>query len=193
MKTLLALCIVAAAAAPAAAGPDFSTRDPRPGRAALSDGTRALAPQDDVVFDYDSSALLESGQAQIDTAARWLRRHPGMRVVLEASADSAGDAQYNHDLATRRAQTVRDHLVYRGVRADRIVLVIFGETGARPDPEPLDRRVVLYASAMPVAAIVRASFERKHALTAAWIQNRSLYMQSRGRPAEAGRAISAQR
>ena len=193
MKTLLALCFVAAAAAPAAAGPDFSTPDPQPRRAAVSDGTALVAPQDDVVFEFDSSALLDSGQVQVDTAARWLRRHPGQRVVLEAYADSAGDAMYNHDLASRRAQTVRDHLVYRGIRADRIVLVIFGETGARPDPEPLDRRVVMYASDLPVATIVAASFQRKHALTAAWIRNRSLYMQSHGRPEEAGRPISAQR
>jgi len=193
MKILLAVLFVAAAAASVAAGPDFATPDPQPRRAAVSDGTAMVAPQDDVVFDFDSSALLESGQVQVDTAARWLRRHPGQRIVLEAYADSAGDAIYNHDLATRRAQTVRDHLVYRGIRADRIVLVIFGESGARPDPEPLDRHVAMYASDLPVAAIVAASLERKHALTAAWIQNRSLYMQSHGRPAEAGRPISAQR
>ena len=193
MKTLLALCLVAAATL-AAAGPDFSTPDPRPGRAAVSTGTRALAPQDDVVFEHDSSALLDSGQAQVDTAARWLRKHPRQRVVLEAYADSSGDAAYNEDLATRRAQTVRDHLVYRGVKPDRIVMIIYGESNARPDPEPLDRRVIMYATDQPVQALVTASFERKRALSAVWMLRGSLYVQSHGQPREAGgRPISAQR
>jgi len=193
MKTLLATLLLVAAVTPAAAGPDFATPDPRTRSAAASSGSRMVAPQDDVVFEHDSSALLESGQAQVDRAARWLRRHPRHKIILEAYADSSGDALYNEDLATRRAQTVRDHLAFRGVKPDRIVLVVYGETVAHPDAEPLDRRVVMYATDQPVQTVVSDALERKHALSAVWIQQRALYVQSRGRPREAGGVISARR
>src|SRR5690348_10545309 len=57
MKTLVASLLLAAAAVPAAAGPDFVTPNPRPRSTAPSDSARELAPFDDIVFAYDSHAL----------------------------------------------------------------------------------------------------------------------------------------
>jgi outer membrane protein OmpA-like peptidoglycan-associated protein len=181
MRTLLAILLIGAAALPAIAGPDFTTRTPRPQALAASSGTSAIDPLDDVVFEHDSAVLLDSGRAQVDAAARWLRHNPRQHVVLEGYADNLGYAIYNEDLATRRAQAVRAALIARGVHADRVVVVVFGESAARFDADPLDRRVVLYATRLAPQTIVRASLDRKQALTAVWTRGKAIYVESRTR------------
>lgn len=168
MKGTLLASLIVALAGHAYAGPDFHSGDPRAALAA-SEGTRRILPSDDVTFAHDSAALDDTALAQVDAAAAWLRRHPNARIVLEGYADASGGEEYNEDLATRRARTVRARLARAGVAADRIVLVIFGESLADPAAaNPLDRRVVLYASDTPVDALVAASFDRRGALHAEW-------------------------
>jgi outer membrane protein OmpA-like peptidoglycan-associated protein len=181
MKTLLASLMVAALAAPAAAGPDFSSRSPRAQPLAASPASSEIGPLDDVVFATNETLLSEASHAQIETAARWLKAHPSQRIVLEGYADGVGMAYYNEDLATRRAFNVRQHLIGQGVAADRIIMVVYGEEGAIGGDNVLDRRVVMYTTKLTPKQIARASFERKNALTAAWVQGRALMTETRPR------------
>ena len=105
MKPLLALMFLAAAAGPAAAGPDFISVTPT-AKLAASEGRRPMLPTDDVVFENDSTALLSSGQEQVAIVARWMKNHPRESVVLEGHANSIGVAAYNEDLSARRARQV---------------------------------------------------------------------------------------
>lgn len=176
MKTLLASLLIAAAASPALAGPDFVSKTPRPQEHAASNGTAQIDPVDDVVFTHNSEALIPSAISQIDRAAQWLKANPRHRIVLEGYASSLGAQVYNEDLATRRADLVRNHLIGQGISSDRIVLVIYGETGARPGGFPLDRRVVMWATEQPVAAIIDASEQRRNALSAIWTERGRLFV-----------------
>jgi outer membrane protein OmpA-like peptidoglycan-associated protein len=168
MKTWFAYLLLAATAAPVAAGPDFVSRSPRPRPLAASHGTSEISPTDDVTFTRDSTFIDEAATAQIDSAARWLRAHPSFHVVLEGYADYTGETAYNEDLALRRASVVRQMLLARGVRQDNVVTVVFGERGARPENATLDRRVVLWTTELPVRDIVDASLDRKRALAVNW-------------------------
>ncbi|MDB4957460.1 MAG: peptidoglycan-associated lipoprotein [Myxococcales bacterium] len=171
----------------APASPDFSDRAPRrfiPEDLAASSGKARNAPLDIVAFHLDSALLLNSGIAQVDTAAKWMLRHPEYKIVLEGHTDRIGDAPYNEDLATRRAQIVRNHLMGWGVPSDRIVLVIYGESEAISPDNPSDRRVVMFASDRPTREIVAATLEHRHAQTAVWTQNGSLFQEKRTPEAE---------
>ncbi len=179
MKTLLA-SLVLFTSVPAFAGPDFVASSPRPRELAASTSTRELMPEDDLVFAFNSATLTDTELAQVDSAARWLRTHRGERIVLEGYADHTGDALYNEDLATRRANAVRAQLLARGVSSDRIVVAVFGESGADPRGNALDRRVILHASGLPVPAIVEAWVHQKQALSAAWTQRNTLFIERRG-------------
>lgn len=167
-----------AGAGPALAGPDFVTAD-RSRPLAASDAHSVQQPLDDVVFALDSAALLPAAQVQLADAARWLAVHPDHRVVLEGYADSSGPASYNQDLATRRVEIARNHLVACGVNADRIVIAVFGEVRAHPRPDPLDRRVILFATEAPVAQVVAGELDRD-AIELSWSSHRSVYRESRG-------------
>lgn len=181
MKTLLASILVAALAAPAVAGPDFTSRSPRAHSLAASPASSEIGPLDDIVFATNSTALFESSNAQIESAARWLKKHDGHKIVLEGYADSVGLDVYNEDLATRRAFVVRQHLIARGVPADRIIMVVYGEEGAYGGEDPLDRRVVMYATKLEPQQIARASIDRKNARSAAWIQGKALFTETKAR------------
>lgn len=181
MKTLLASLIVAAVAGPALAGPDFSVRSPRPRPLAASTATTEIGPLDDVVFATNSTRLTDAAFAQIETAARWLKTHRKQRVVLDGYADGVGMAIYNEDLATRRAFVVRQQLIANGVSPDRIIMVTYGEATALGGENPLERRVVLYATKLAPAQVARASIERKDALSASWTQGKTILTETKPR------------
>lgn len=141
-------------ASPAVAGPDFVTPNQAPRPHAASDGRGELGPFDDVVFDHDSHALLPAALDQLAAAAAWQRNHPEYRLVLEGYADSSGTARHNADLAERRATLARNHLMALGVPRDQLVVVVYGEAVSRRAVNPLDRRVVLYATRLDPLEVV---------------------------------------
>ena len=185
MKKLSTILAVLCAAAPAAvAGPDFVTPTPQPRELAASFGRSAIAPSDDVVFAHDSAILGDTEHRQILTVARWLRANPSYKIVLEGYADRSGAEIYNEDLATRRASAVRGQLIARGVAADRIVVVVYGETRATGAQNPLDRRVIMHATAQPVTTVVATALNQG-AINAVWTRHNALFRETRGKLARA--------
>jgi outer membrane protein OmpA-like peptidoglycan-associated protein len=152
MRTILVASLLTALAAPAAAGPDFKSKSPRGTPMTASHSTRMILPEDDITFAHDSATLTESGLAQVEAAARWMRDYADVHLVVEGYADHLGSLAYNEALATRRAHAVRRELVRRGIPAQRIIVAVYGESLADPAGSPLDRRVVMYARRMPVVA-----------------------------------------
>jgi len=167
-----------ATTAPALAGPDFATPTPHSGRVTASPGTREIAPSDDVTFHLDSAILHDTEQRQIITAASWLRDHPKHSIILEGYADASGPLVYNEDLATRRASTVRGQLIARGVPADRIVVIVYGEIGATGPVNSLDRRVVMHSTKDPIVDVVAVALNRG-AVNAVWTKDGALFRETR--------------
>ena len=86
---------------------------------------------DKVFFDLDKADLRPEGKQVLDDQAAWFAEHPGENLVIEGHTDVRGSDKHNMDLGERRAKAARDYLVKKGVSADRIRTVSFGET--RPD------------------------------------------------------------
>ena len=51
-----------------------------------------------------------------------------MAVRVEGNTDSIGTDAYNQGLSERRAESVRSHLIGRGVSASRLTAVGYGES-----------------------------------------------------------------
>ncbi len=84
-----------------------------------------------VLFVTNKSDLLPGAQAKLDQVATALTsQDTDSKIAVEGFTDSQGTADYNQDLSQRRAQSVRDYLVSRGIAADRITATGFGV--ARP-------------------------------------------------------------
>ena len=82
-----------------------------------------------VLFASAKSELLPAAQIKLnDVANALIKEDPLSKIVVEGHTDSQGAAAYNQDLSQRRAQSVRDYLVSRGIAADRVTSQGFGPT-----------------------------------------------------------------
>ncbi len=81
-----------------------------------------------VNFETNSSRLTESAKRILDEVAEELKHYPTVRIEVQAHTDSDGSAQYNQWLSERRAQSVIDYLVQKGISARRLIPMGYGET-----------------------------------------------------------------
>jgi hypothetical protein len=79
-------------------------------------------------FALNGAAIPASGTAKLDLLASQLKLYRDAEVHVEGHTDSSYTEQYNQRLSERRAQTVRDALVRRGIEPRRITAQGFGET-----------------------------------------------------------------
>jgi peptidoglycan-associated lipoprotein len=84
-------------------------------------------PLQDVFFDFDRDAIRDDQKTALDANAAWLKARPNAKVTIEGHADERGTSEYNLALGDRRAKTSRDYLVAKGVEANRITVVSYGE------------------------------------------------------------------
>lgn len=76
--------------------------------------------RDNLVFDYDSSVLSDSGRDSLKEFSDLMKEYPYTAIVVKGHTDSLGDDQYNMDLATERAEVVRTVLIEDGVDPTKI-------------------------------------------------------------------------
>jgi len=82
---------------------------------------------DRVFFDTDSTELTGQARATLDHQAEWLNHYANYAFTIEGHADERGTREYNIALGARRAQTVREYLVSRGVSAQRMHTISYGK------------------------------------------------------------------
>ncbi|MEM7249571.1 MAG: peptidoglycan-associated lipoprotein Pal [Acidobacteriota bacterium] len=108
--------------------PSTASPDRRPGYsesdAEISYVESQLMP---VFFGFDKSTLDAKGRAALANNVQVLRRHQGLRVLIEGHCDERGTAEYNLALGDRRARAVRDYLVSSGISSNGLQVVSFGE------------------------------------------------------------------
>jgi outer membrane protein OmpA-like peptidoglycan-associated protein len=80
-----------------------------------------------ILFVTNKSDLLPTAQVKLNQVAEALASQDSeSKIVVDGYTDSQGAAAYNQDLSQRRAQSVRDYLVTRGIAPDRITAQGFG-------------------------------------------------------------------
>jgi len=100
----------------------------------------------DLLFRTDEYVLADTTGSRLTQLATTLASLPDVYIQLDGFADERGDAVYNQELSTRRADHVRDVLTTAGVMASRIKVAAHGESpaiDASIDSYALDRRVSL--------------------------------------------------
>jgi len=103
---------------------------------------------EDVYFDFDRSTLRPEALRLLDDAVAKLQANPDKSIVIEGHTCSIGTAEYNLALGSRRAGSVRDYLLSRGIAASRMETRSYGEErpkfdNAREETRRLNRRAAL--------------------------------------------------
>jgi len=82
---------------------------------------------EDIYFEFDSSALLSVAQDVLKRKAQWLRDNPGASVVVEGHCDERGTNEYNLALGDRRSNSAKSFLADLGISASRLKTISYGE------------------------------------------------------------------
>lgn len=81
----------------------------------------------DVTFAVDSTAISPSMRNTLDGVAQSMVNYPNSLIDVMGHTDSTGSEQYNLDLSRRRADSVTNYLVSRGVARARVESIGYGE------------------------------------------------------------------
>ena len=103
---------------------------------------------EDVHFDFDRYSLRPEATRALDEAIKTLQENPDLRIEVEGHTCNIGTAEYNLALGERRANAVRDYLTSRGIGADRLRTVSYGEErpkhdNSREETRRLNRRAAM--------------------------------------------------
>jgi peptidoglycan-associated lipoprotein len=102
---------------------------------------------DRVFFATNETILTTASRETLRAQAAWLRKNPGINVVLEGHADERGTREYNLALGERRANAAKDYLMTYGISSDRISVLSYGkerpvDAGSNPLAWSKNRRSV---------------------------------------------------
>ena len=87
----------------------------------------ALTFKSDFTFAVNSSAIRAGLYTELDRVAQVLATYPQTTIFVAGHTDSTGSEEYNLQLSQRRADSVKNALIQRGVAAQRITAVGYGE------------------------------------------------------------------
>nr|WP_309501282.1 peptidoglycan-associated lipoprotein Pal [uncultured Roseovarius sp.] len=82
---------------------------------------------DRVLFIIDQYTLTPEARNTLDAQADWLMTNRDYNAVIEGHADEQGTREYNLALGARRANSVQEYLLSRGVPASRLRTVSYGK------------------------------------------------------------------
>lgn len=86
----------------------------------------ALTFKSDFTFDVNSDVIRPGLSSELDRIAQVLAAYPETRIRVEGHTDNTGKAAYNQSLSEKRAGSVKNALMQRGIDASRISTIGFG-------------------------------------------------------------------
>ncbi len=81
-----------------------------------------------IFFNFKKAVLKVESYPELNRIVDLMKEKSTMTIELAGHTDSTGPEQYNLWLSEWRAKAVAKYLVYKGIGADRISIVFFGET-----------------------------------------------------------------
>ena len=87
----------------------------------------------DTFFDFDKATLKPEGRQVLDQVAAQAETINLETLIAVGHTDSIGTEEYNQGLSERRANTVKNYLISKGIPADRIYAEGKGETSPVAD------------------------------------------------------------
>jgi len=82
-----------------------------------------------VLYEFDSDKLTASAKTTIDTTLLVLMlEQPGIIVQISSHTDSKGKESYNKNLSNRRAKSVVNYLIDKGIPPNRLQYKGYGES-----------------------------------------------------------------
>lgn len=82
---------------------------------------------DNIFYDFNKATLRPESQTALDELVKLLNENPNVTIELSSHCDYKGSSAYNKLLAQRRAESVVNYLVDKGIVRDRLSPVGYGK------------------------------------------------------------------
>jgi outer membrane protein OmpA-like peptidoglycan-associated protein len=83
---------------------------------------------EDIHFDFDEAVLTKTALDILDSNVKVLKDNQGINVQIEGHTCAHGAEDHNMALGERRANAVKEYFVNRGIAAERMTTISYGET-----------------------------------------------------------------
>ncbi|HHB52075.1 MAG TPA: OmpA family protein [Saprospiraceae bacterium] len=81
----------------------------------------------DIYYDYDKWNIRDDAKPTLDKLFNILKNNPQFRIRIGSHTDCRGENDYNMELSQKRAQSVVDYLVAKGIDKNRLIAQGFGK------------------------------------------------------------------
>ena len=82
---------------------------------------------DNIFYEFVKARLLPSSAHALDSLVTMLNDNPNITIELSAHTDFRGSNEFNQKLSQQRAESVVNYLISKGIAADRLTPVGYGE------------------------------------------------------------------
>ena len=73
-----------------------------------------------IIFEFNKSDLLPQSYAELNKLHHLMISNPGIKVKLEGHTDNFGTYEFNLNLSLKRAESVANYLLHKGIEPERI-------------------------------------------------------------------------
>ena len=81
-----------------------------------------------IEFVTGTADLVPGASSGIDLLASYMEKYPDKKVTLEGHTDNTGSAERNMELSQKRADYIRNVLISKGIAANRITAIGYGQS-----------------------------------------------------------------
>ncbi len=109
---------------------------------------------ENIFFDLDKADLRPESMVSLDKLVETLNDNPNIVIELGSHTDSRASDAYNMDLSRRRAQSVVNYLIEKGISRERLVPKGYGES----QPKTVDKQDNAAYSFLPLGTVLSENF-----------------------------------
>ena len=89
--------------------------------------------QRSIFYDLDQYDIKDQYKPLVEAHARYLRDHPGRKMLIQGNTDERGSREYNIGLGQRRSENVKKMLLLLGAKEEQVESVSLGEEKPRAE------------------------------------------------------------
>lgn len=87
----------------------------------------SVAVLNNIFFDVDKYALKTKSASELNNIVRFMRSNPTVKIEIGGHTDNSGSREYNLQLSEKRARSVYQYLIEKGISEKRLALRGYGQ------------------------------------------------------------------
>lgn len=92
---------------------------------------------ENIFYDFDKAELRNESKEALEELVSLLKENPNIAIEMASHTDRKGSDEYNKSLSEKRAKSVVDYLISRGIEASRLTHVGYGKS----HPKKVTKRI----------------------------------------------------